>query len=368
MRPSPERRPPATTPHGRSLAPLPRTLAALLLTGSLGACSTFGLGGARPGATPDDAPTIKTLLSREVVIDDDPGIPADEDKAIAAYRNFLAITPDARQRAQALRRLGDLSMASADNANAATPTASGTPDYSAAIAQYRDYLKNYPDDPDNDRVLYQLARAQEQGGQLEESLRTLDQLVAKYPNTHYRDEIEFRRGEILFTLRQYPKAEAAYTLVLGGDFDNPYRHRALYMQGWSRFKQGNLDDALTSFFDVLDGKIVGIRDDDLDKSDKLSRADKASTKSCRAPVPLSNARSFSSAPVPKTSLIFSSSSRVTANCALAISLSFASFFSANARLVKIPATSNREISFSTSNASNRARSSGERFSAAKTGA
>ena len=256
------------------LAPLPRTLAVLLLTSSLGACSMFGLGGHKPGATPDNAPTIKTLLSREVVIDSDPGIPADEDKAIAAYRNFLAVTPDAKQRAEALRRLGDLSMASADNANAVTPTANGTPDYTAAIAQYRDYLKTYPNAPDNDRVLYQLARAQEQGGQLEEGLKTLDLLVAQYPKTRYRDEAEFRRGELLFTLRQYPKAEQAYTLVLNGEKDNPYRERALYMQGWSKFKQGNLEEALTSFFGVLDGKIVGIKDDDLDKSEALTRADK----------------------------------------------------------------------------------------------
>jgi cellulose synthase operon protein C len=268
MRRSPERRPPGVA------APLPRTLAVLLLTGSLGACSMFGPGGHKPGATPDNAPTIKTLLTREVVIDSDPGIPADEDKAIAAYRNFLAVTPDAKQRAEALRRLGDLSMASADNANAATPTASGTPDYTAAIAQYRDYLRTYPDAPDNDRVLYQLARAQEQGGQLEEGLRTLDLLVATFPKTRYRDEAEFRRGELLFTLRQYPKAEQAYTLVLNGEKDNPYRDRALYMQGWSKFKQGNLEEALTSFFGVLDGKIVGIRDDDLDKSEALTRADK----------------------------------------------------------------------------------------------
>ena len=184
------------------------------------------------------------------------------------------MTPDAKQRAEALRRLGDLSMASADNANAVTPTANGTPDYTAAIAQYRDYLKTYPNAPDNDRVLYQLARAQEQGGQLEEGLKTLDLLVTQYPRTRYRDEAEFRRGEILFTLRQYPKAEQAYTLVLNGEKDNPYRERALYMQGWSKFKQGNLEEALTSFFGVLDGKIVGIKDDDLDKSEALTRADK----------------------------------------------------------------------------------------------
>ena len=46
------------------------------------------------------------------------------------------------------------------------------------------------------------------------------------------------------------------------------------MQGWSKFKQGNLEEALTSFFGVLDGKIVGIKDDDLDKSEALTRADK----------------------------------------------------------------------------------------------
>lgn len=266
MRPSPDR---------RVIAPRPRTLALLLLTSSLGACSMFhGWFGGKPGATPDNAPTIQTLLKREVVIDPDPGVPADEDKAIAAYRNFLAVTPDAKQRSEALRRLGDLSMASADNANAVTPTPTGTPDYTAAIAQYRDYLKTYPNAPDNDRVLYQLARAQEQGGQLEEGLKTLDLLVAQYPKTRYRDEAEFRRGELLFTLRQYPKAEQAYTLVLDGEKDNPYRERALYMQGWSKFKQGNLEEALASFFGVLDGKIVGIRDDDLDKSDALTRADK----------------------------------------------------------------------------------------------
>src|SRR5206468_65650 len=120
-----------TSPDRRLVAPRPRTLAVLLLTSSLGACSMFHFG-QKPGTTPD---------------------------------------------------------------------------YTAAIAQYRDYLKTYPDDPHNDRVIYQLARAQEQGGQLEQALATLDSLVARYPQTRYRDEAQFRRGELLFTLRQYPKAE-----------------------------------------------------------------------------------------------------------------------------------------------------------------
>ena len=273
MRPSPDRRRQgADAPSPRLLlGPAPRTLALLLLSSSLGACSMFG---SRHGEASDNAPTLQTLLARKVVVEPDPGIPADEDKAIVAYRNFLAVTPDASQRAEALRRLGDLQMASADNANAVTPTPTGTPEYGPAIAQYEDYLKTYPNAPDNDRVLYQLARAQEQGGKLEEALVTLDQLVSRFPQTRYRDEAEFRRGELLFTLRQYPKAEEAYTTVLHGDSSNPYRDRALYMQGWAIFKQGRLEEALPSFFGVLDAKIADVKDDDLDKSDALTRADK----------------------------------------------------------------------------------------------
>src|SRR5476651_1994892 len=96
MRASPERHlmdaaaPLVAAPRRALLAPRPRTLALLLLTSSLGACSMFGFGH-KPGTTPDTDPTIKTLLTREVVIASDPGIPANEDKAIAAYRNFLAV-------------------------------------------------------------------------------------------------------------------------------------------------------------------------------------------------------------------------------------------------------------------------------------
>ena len=81
MRPSPDR---------RMIAPRPRTLAVLLLTSSLGACSMFHWG-SKPGATPDNAPTIQTLNKREVVIAPDPGIPADEDKAIAAIRDGVLV-------------------------------------------------------------------------------------------------------------------------------------------------------------------------------------------------------------------------------------------------------------------------------------
>jgi TolA-binding protein len=232
---------------------MPRAEFRWLLT-AVALAALSGCAGKRTAADRDDAPTLKSLASRSIEVAADPGIRSDEAKTIAAYRDFLAAAPQAPQRAEALRRLGDLEMDLADH-RAATDDKTAEPDYRSAIARYQDYLRRYPDDAGNDRILYQLARAHEQAGALETALATLERLVAKYPNTAHRDEAHFRRGELLFAMRDYPRAEQAYATVLHSAQDTPYEERALYMQGWSRFKQGRLDEALDSFFGVLDRKL-----------------------------------------------------------------------------------------------------------------
>lgn len=247
------------------MKPALTTLAAALL---LAGCSSKP-----PRGGLDDAPTLKTLAGKEYAVAPDTPIAGNEEQAIEAYNRFLQAAPNAPQRPQALRRLGDLAMDAADSRMAT----GGDPDYKAAIQRYQDYLKAYPKDPENDRVHYQLARAYEQGGQLEVALKTLDQLVKDYPDTRYRDEAQFRRGELLFTARQYPAAEQAYALVL--KTDNPYRDRALYMHGWSVYKQGRLEDGLVSFFGVLDAKLGALDpqadlEPELESIEGLSRAER----------------------------------------------------------------------------------------------
>jgi TolA-binding protein len=219
----------------------------------LASCSFFASG---PKGTPDTEPTLKTLAGRQVAVEKDRGVVVNEAQAIDAYRKFLDIAPKATQRAEAMRRIGDLEMDLADN-KSASGTGLEAPDYKAAIARYQDFLKTYPNDPGNDRVLYQLARAYEQGGDLGTALKTLDRLVKDYPLNRFRDEAQFRRGELLFTARDYPDAEKAFATVLTGGPTAPYHDRALYMQGWSQFKQARLDDGLRSFFAVLDLKVAG---------------------------------------------------------------------------------------------------------------
>lgn len=247
---------------------------------SLIAAATLAACGSSPKTPPgDDAPTLASLGGRTVAVDKDRRIQSDETQAIAAYRKFLDTAPaakdakDAPQRAEAMRRLGDLEMDVADNKSVSGQTA-GAPDYKTAVARYQDFLKAYPKDPGNDRVLYQLARAQEQGGELEQALKTLDQLVATYPNTAYREEAQFRRGELLFTLRSYPASEQAYDAVLANNSGTVYKDRALYMQGWARFKQAKLEEGLQSFFGVLDGKLANRGDEPLETLPGLTRGDR----------------------------------------------------------------------------------------------
>ena len=222
-----------------------------------------------------EPPTLKSLASRQVTVKPDAGVKANEEDAARAYRDFLAAAPREPQRQEALRRLGDLEMDLVDSRMATGEATGSSADYKAAIARYQDFLKTYPNDSGNDRVLYQLARAYELSGDLETSLATLDRLVLLYPTTRYRDEAQFRRGELMFTLRDYPKAEAAYLVTTRGDRRSPYYERALYMHGWSLFKQGKLEDSLQSFFGVLDLKLVGRgNESDLEKLPGLTRADR----------------------------------------------------------------------------------------------
>ena len=231
----------------------------------------------------DNEPTLATLRDRSVaVLADTPqsAVKVADEQTIAAYREFLRAAPDAPQRPEAMRRLGDLEMDNADRRAAESTSATGDiPDYKAAIARYQEFLKAYPNDARNDRVLYQLARAQEQGGQLEAALQTLTQLVAKHPGTQHADESHFRRGELLFATREYKQAEVAYATVLESGNRSPFTERALYMQGWSLFKLGRLDDALKPFFGVLDLKLgnlsPAVRDEArLEDLRALTRADR----------------------------------------------------------------------------------------------
>jgi len=142
-----------------------------------------------------------------------------------------------------------------------------------AIKLYSTLLKAYPDYARNDQVLYQLARAYETTGQPEQALATLDRIVQKFPRTPQMDEVQFRRGELLFSARRYADAEKAYAIVIRQGKSSHFYEQSLYKDGWSLFKQSLTEDSLPSFGGVLDAKLTGpgnkpIRIEDLKRADR----------------------------------------------------------------------------------------------------
>ena len=104
--------------------------------------------------------------------------------------------------------------------------------------------------------MYQLSRAHEAQAQPEKALAVLDQLVAKYPQSQWYTEAQFRRGEILFSAGRYRDAELAYNAVVKAGPEGGFYEQGLYKHGWSLFKQSRGEESVASFLKVLDRVLV----------------------------------------------------------------------------------------------------------------
>ena len=124
-----------------------------------------------------------------------------------------------------------------------------------AIALYQRLLDEYPLYQRNDQVLYQMSRAYEELGQIEEAMLVMDRLVREYPQSRYFDEVQFRRAENFFTHRQYLDAEEAYSSIVAIGVGSFYYQLAVYKLGWTFYKQELYEEALHRFIALLDYKV-----------------------------------------------------------------------------------------------------------------
>jgi TolA-binding protein len=204
----------------------------------------------------DEAGTIKETEGRAVDIDTSTPIAGGEAKAMEAYKLFLDLASDDELlRAEAMRRLADLQLENTEIVELQGRVQALGGGVGGTIDMYEKLLKSYPDYKKNDLVLYQLARAYEASGRLDESLATLDRLLKEYPKTVHADEAQFRRGETLFVQRRYRDAEQAYDAVLKHGTQSQFYQQALYKNGWSLFKQQQYEKSLSPFFALLDVKL-----------------------------------------------------------------------------------------------------------------
>jgi cellulose synthase operon protein C len=223
----------------------------------IAAAITLALSQAVVAADKKGPQTIGDLKAKQVQVKKDTQVSATSSKAMDNYKRFLELQKtDPELRAEAMRRLGDLNLESGEIDRMATEVSAVDIQGGEAIKLYSTLLKAYPNYPRNDQVLYQLARAYETTGQPEQALATLDRVVSQYPRSPQLDEIQFRRGEILFSAKQYRPAQDAYAVVINRGASSAFYEQSLYKHGWSLFKQSLNEESLPSFAGVLDQKLV----------------------------------------------------------------------------------------------------------------
>ena len=221
--------------------------------------------------------TIASLEGKVVEVRPGSSIANSTDMARDNYRAVLdLVSDDPELRAEAMRRLGALELEATETKQLAVNIEGLDYElYDDAIGLFHQLLEAYPEYRRNDSVLYQLARAYEISGKTDDALRVLNELVGKYPETARIDELQFRRGEMLFLRKNYLDAEVAYQGVVAYGEASRFYEQSLYKLGWTQFKLAKHAASLTPFFDLLDRKVSGI---DLKEGDKrledLSRAER----------------------------------------------------------------------------------------------
>ena len=166
---------------------------------------------------------------------------------IESYSKLLPLLTDPEKQLKVLHRLADLKLQKGEQLMAEQ----AKDELDIAISAYSGLLEKYPERPENDTVLYQLAKTYELKGDAENNLDTLTRLVLEYPNTVYLAEVQFRRGEILFAWSEYEIAQQAFEAVIHTG-DETFLTNAYYMLGWSIFKQNDYALSLVKFTQVLD--------------------------------------------------------------------------------------------------------------------
>ena len=165
---------------------------------------------------------------------------------IESYNQLLPLLKDPEIQMHVLHRLADLKLAEGEELMADK----AIDELGIAISAYKALLLKYPNSADNDHVYYQLAKTYDLKGNTEAYLATLDLLVKEHPNSELIIEVQFRRGELLFTQSLYQTALDAFKAVISGG-PSSFLVNAHYMAGWSQFKLSTYEPALISFTNVL---------------------------------------------------------------------------------------------------------------------
>ncbi len=226
--------------------------AALLRRASL-AAACLALAACQSDEVKRAAPPISTLAHQKqpaedklTVVRSDPVAP-DPQKALDNYRKLLALSPDADQRVEAQKRIADLQVQVEDtNGNSSNGAA-----LKDSIGIYQKLLQD-PQAKGKDRVLYQLSRAQQNSGDTDKAIISLQRLGHDYPTSALVADAHFRAGELLYGRQRFEEAASEYHAVMGFGETTPFFVPAQYKYGWALYQQDKYAESIGVFYTILD--------------------------------------------------------------------------------------------------------------------
>lgn len=224
---------------------------------ALAACGGFGGDTEREPRTIGDlegrssAPDRNTRTETGASPEAEEPIAANPERALENYRALLELSGDEGTRAEAQRRIADLQLRLEDT----DPDADSDARLREAIALYKELIDQRPNDPGNDRVRYQLARAQQNVGRIDAAISTLRTLIDKHPDSPYAADGRFRRAELLFASQRFDEAAEDYEAVIALAGQTPFFEASQYKYAWSLYKLARYEDALEVIFSILDREL-----------------------------------------------------------------------------------------------------------------
>ncbi|MDP5143956.1 hypothetical protein ORJ00_14505 [Rheinheimera baltica] len=193
-----------------------------------------------------------------------------EQQLDALYQQILQLQPAAQTRQKILYRLSQMHTSQFERQDLAPEQEQAA--LQQLVQRYQQLLNDYPQDPNNELIRYQLARSYDLLGQQQACLEQLDQLLQHYPDSGFASEAWFRKGDIHYSRSEYPAALAAYLAVINGQ-ELTLKQHARYMAGWSYFKQQQFELADEQFLAVLDTSYSEIHTDEQDPGVQGLRAE-----------------------------------------------------------------------------------------------
>ncbi len=115
-----------------------------------------------------------------------------------------------------------------------------------AVQMYYRLQREWPDFHDGDKVHFYLAHEQRELGSFDEMLKTLDDLVRKYPTSPLRLEALQILGDHHFDKADLATAEKHYAMILEAP-PSPVHDLARYKMGWIRVNQSKHAEAVPFF-------------------------------------------------------------------------------------------------------------------------